>query len=121
MPGKEITDDLDLLLVVMPPPLKDALIRQSDLKNLIEIVLDLGRQPEAHFPGRALYLSNRPSRVRTSNMPFTGSVHSRRITGPALNERCTEFPASGTGETWLWVLRAVSAAPCMGPLMCCVT
>ena len=57
MPGKEITDDLDLLLVVMPPPLKDALIRQSDLKNLIEIVLDLGRQPEAHFPGRALYLS----------------------------------------------------------------
>ncbi len=58
MPGKEITDDLDLLLVVMPPPLKDALIRQSDLKNLIEIVLDLGRQPEAHFPGRALYLSD---------------------------------------------------------------
>ena len=57
MPGKEITYDLDLLLVVMPPPLKDALIRQSDLKNLIEIVLDLGRQPEAHFPGRALYLS----------------------------------------------------------------
>ena len=57
MPGKEITDDLDLLLVIMPPPLKDALIRQSDLKNLIEIVLDLGRQPEAHFPGRALYLS----------------------------------------------------------------
>jgi stage III sporulation protein SpoIIIAA len=58
LPGKEITDDLDLLLVVMPPPLKDALIRQSDLKNLIEIVLDLGRQPEAHFPGRALYLSD---------------------------------------------------------------
>src|SRR5688572_14777118 len=41
----------------MPPPLKEALARQSDLKNLIEIVLDLGRQPEAHFPGRALYLS----------------------------------------------------------------
>jgi stage III sporulation protein SpoIIIAA len=58
LPGKEITDDLDLLLGVMPPPLKDALIRQSDLKNLIEIVLDLGRQPEAHFPGRALYLSD---------------------------------------------------------------
>ena len=38
------------------PPLKDALIRQSDLKNLIEVVMDLGRQPEAHFPGRALYL-----------------------------------------------------------------
>ena len=58
MPGKEITDDLDLLLSVMPPVLKDALLRQSDLKNLIEIVLDLGRQPEAHFPGRAVYLSD---------------------------------------------------------------
>lgn len=58
MPGKEITDDLDLLLGVMPPPLKDSLARQSDLRNLIEIVLDLGRQPEAHFPGRALYLSD---------------------------------------------------------------
>src|SRR6187399_2075878 len=42
----------------MPPVLKDALLRQSDLKNLIEIVLDLGRQPEAHFPGRAVYLSD---------------------------------------------------------------
>jgi stage III sporulation protein SpoIIIAA len=58
LPGKEITDDLDLLLGVMPPHLKDALSRQSDLKNLIEIVMDLGRQPEAHFPNRALYLSD---------------------------------------------------------------
>jgi stage III sporulation protein SpoIIIAA len=58
LPGKEITDDLDLLLGVMPPHLKDALVRQSDLKNLIEIVMDLGRQPEAHFPNRALYLSD---------------------------------------------------------------
>jgi stage III sporulation protein SpoIIIAA len=59
LPGKEITDDLDLLLGVMPPHLKEALGRQIDLRNLIEIVLDLGRQPEAHFPGRALYLSER--------------------------------------------------------------
>lgn len=58
MPGKEITDDLDLLLGVMPPPLKDSLAHQSDLKNLIEIVMDLGRQPEAHFPNRALYLGD---------------------------------------------------------------
>src|SRR5262245_56890167 len=42
----------------MPPRLKDALGRQSDLKDLIEIVMDLGRLPEAHFPHRALYLSD---------------------------------------------------------------
>ena len=58
MPGKEITDDLDLLLGVMPPNLNSALSRQTDLKNLIEVVMDLGRQPEAHFPGRAVYLSD---------------------------------------------------------------
>jgi stage III sporulation protein SpoIIIAA len=58
LPGKEITDDLDLLLGVMPPPTKDALSRQPDLRNLIEVVMDLGRQPEAHFPNRAVYLSD---------------------------------------------------------------
>jgi stage III sporulation protein SpoIIIAA len=58
LPGKEITDDLDLLLLVMPPRLKDSLGRQPDLKDLIEIVMDLGRLPEAHFPHRALHLSD---------------------------------------------------------------
>jgi len=58
LPGKEITDDLDLLLGVMPPHIKDALARQSDLKNLIEVVMDLGRRPEAHFPGRAVHLAD---------------------------------------------------------------
>jgi stage III sporulation protein SpoIIIAA len=56
--GKEITDDLDLLLGVMPPPLKESLHRQPDLKNLVEVVMDFGRQPEARFPNRAIYLSD---------------------------------------------------------------
>src|SRR5262245_408892 len=58
LPSKEITDDLDLLLGVMPQKLQEALHRQSDLKNLVEVVMDLGRQPEARFPGRAIYLSD---------------------------------------------------------------
>jgi len=60
MPGKEITDDLDLLLRVMPPHLKDALDRLADLKTMVEVVLDLGRQPEARFPNRAVYLTEAP-------------------------------------------------------------
>jgi len=56
--GQEITDDLDLLLGVMPPHLKESLYRQADLKNLIEVVIDFGRQPEARFPSRAAYLSD---------------------------------------------------------------
>ena len=57
MPSKEITDDLELLLRVMPPHIRDSLHRQSDLKNLIEVVMDLGRPPEGRFPARALALS----------------------------------------------------------------
>jgi len=58
MPSKEITDDLELLLRVMPPHIRDSLHRQADLKNLIEVVMDLGRQPEGRFPSRAIYLSD---------------------------------------------------------------
>src|ERR1051326_7130578 len=57
LPSREITDDLDLLLRVLPPPIRETLHRQSDLKNLVEVVMDLGRQPEARFPARAVYLS----------------------------------------------------------------
>src|SRR5499426_1013472 len=56
LPSREITDDLDLLLRVMPPHIRESLHRQSDLKNLVEVVMDLGRQPEARFPARAVYL-----------------------------------------------------------------
>src|SRR5262245_61639995 len=58
LPSKEITDDLELLLRVMPPHIRDALHRKGDLKNLIEVVMDLGRQPEGRFPSRAIYLSD---------------------------------------------------------------
>jgi stage III sporulation protein SpoIIIAA len=58
MPSKEITDDLELLLRVMPPTIRDALHHQTDLKNLIEVVMDLGRPPEGRFPSRAVNLSD---------------------------------------------------------------
>src|SRR5712691_3219012 len=51
-----ITDNLDLLLEVLPSTVCTALQQQSDLETLLEVVLDLGRRPEARFPGRVLYL-----------------------------------------------------------------
>jgi stage III sporulation protein SpoIIIAA len=51
-----ITDNLESLLEVLPPRLADALLEQSDLEQLLEVVLDLGRTPEARFPARALAL-----------------------------------------------------------------
>ncbi|MGH9766238.1 MAG: AAA family ATPase, partial [Blastocatellia bacterium] len=51
-------DNLDLLLGVLPPHIRETIIREKGLETLIEIVLDLGRQPEARYPGRAIYLND---------------------------------------------------------------
>lgn len=53
-----ITDNLDLLLGVLPPNLRAALERGPDLDHLLEVVLDLGRKPEARFPNEALPLDD---------------------------------------------------------------
>ena len=51
----EITDNLDLLLGVLPPHLRAALERR-DPDELLEVIVDLGRKPEARFPdGATLY------------------------------------------------------------------
>ncbi len=43
------TDDLQLLLEVLPPHIRRKLESKSDFSSLIEIVLDLGRRPQARF------------------------------------------------------------------------
>jgi stage III sporulation protein SpoIIIAA len=53
--SRTITDNLDDLLAVLPPDLARA-IAPSERPDLIEIVLDLGRRPEARFTNRAAYL-----------------------------------------------------------------
>jgi stage III sporulation protein AA len=56
----EQTDDLALLLDVLPPSVRDALAARSDRDELIEVVLDLGRRPEARFPDRGAFLADEP-------------------------------------------------------------
>jgi stage III sporulation protein SpoIIIAA len=56
----EITDNLDLLLGVLPPRVRNETEQLDDLPSLLEVVLDLGRQPEARFPWRAVELSRDP-------------------------------------------------------------
>ncbi len=53
----KITDDLEDLLHVLPPPVRDALKQANRGDELIEIVLDLGRKPEARFTDGELTLS----------------------------------------------------------------
>ncbi|MDK2931832.1 MAG: hypothetical protein PWR07_1963 [Bacillota bacterium] len=66
---REITDNLDELLEVLPPRIRDRLERLGDLNDLLEIVLDLGRQPEARFPGgKFVYLGEEP--VKREDIEF---------------------------------------------------
>lgn len=44
-----VTDDLDVLCSVLPPHIQAELSKSGDAENLIEIVLDLGRLPEARY------------------------------------------------------------------------
>ncbi|MBI4674231.1 MAG: AAA family ATPase [Chloroflexi bacterium] len=44
-----LTDDLQVLISVLPPHIRTALIDINDPDNLVEIVLDLGRLPEARY------------------------------------------------------------------------
>ena len=53
----QITDNLDLLLEGLPPHLREALEQRADLETLLEVVLDLGRLPEARFPTGVVHLS----------------------------------------------------------------
>jgi stage III sporulation protein SpoIIIAA len=53
----KITDDLAALLNVLPTHLRDALDQANKGDDLLEVVLDLGRKPEARFTDRELTLS----------------------------------------------------------------
>lgn len=58
MSRREVVDNLTQLLECLPPHIRAALEAIPDLHRLIEIVLDLGRQPEARFPERFMYLTD---------------------------------------------------------------
>ena len=46
---QKITDDLEALLTVFPPEISHRLREFGDEGNLIEIIMDLGRRPEARY------------------------------------------------------------------------
>ena len=57
---QRVTDDLDRLLAVLPDPVGGALAGDPSREQLLEVVLDLGRIPEARYPGRAVSLGQVP-------------------------------------------------------------
>src|SRR5512147_2371408 len=57
MQHNNITDNLDILFDVLPPQVAEAVRQANENGNLLEIVLDLGRKPEARYTDRELILS----------------------------------------------------------------
>ncbi len=56
---RESIDDLDALLAALPREIVDAVHALPDKQALIEVVLDLGRRPEARFPDSEVALLDR--------------------------------------------------------------
>jgi stage III sporulation protein SpoIIIAA len=65
---RQITDDLDLLLQAIPPRVAEPLRGIEGKEGLLEIVLDLGRPPEARFPGREVILA--PDEVSDADINY---------------------------------------------------
>ena len=60
MGTQRVTDDLDRLLELLPDAVQEQLRPEEAREQLLEVVLDLGRLPEARYPGRALALGSTP-------------------------------------------------------------
>ncbi|MFN8522371.1 MAG: R3H domain-containing nucleic acid-binding protein [Chloroflexota bacterium] len=57
---RRVTDDLDLLLAVLPQRIREPIQEMADQQDLLEVVMDLGREPEARLPGREVLLGMEP-------------------------------------------------------------
>jgi stage III sporulation protein SpoIIIAA len=56
---KVVTDDLDALLDILPLHIREPLSQQPNHSELLEVILDLGRLPEARFPHKELVLNSK--------------------------------------------------------------
>ncbi len=68
---KVTNDDLDALLDILPPHIRQPLCQQEDISNLLEVVLDLGRPSEARFPHREIILS--PQEISQEDIDYVTS------------------------------------------------
>ena len=64
MTQKHITDNLDILMGVLPPEIANAVKRVDNSDNLIEIILDQGRVPTARFFNSEVKLLDREVTVQ---------------------------------------------------------
>ena len=63
-----VSDELDALLDILPPHIREPIYQQPDRSELLEVVLDLGRPPEARFPHRELIFD--PKEIEESDIDY---------------------------------------------------
>ncbi len=68
---KVISDDLDAFLDILPPHIRQPLQKEKDNAELVEVVLDLGRLPEARYSNRELVLS--PKEISDEDTEYVAS------------------------------------------------
>jgi len=68
---KVITDDLEAFLDILPPHIRQPLEKQNDNSDLLEVVLDLGRPPEARYSGQETILD--PKDIRQEDIDYVAS------------------------------------------------
>ena len=68
---QHIVDDLDAFLAALPPQIRHHLAQDPEVHDLIEVVMDLGRPPEARFPHRETVLS--PQEVTEEDIKYVTS------------------------------------------------
>ncbi|HIN14219.1 MAG TPA: AAA family ATPase [Dehalococcoidia bacterium] len=57
-PNAQVVDNLEAFIEIFPAEIAAALGEQKDIGDLLEVVLDLGRPPEARFPSEQVSLSD---------------------------------------------------------------
>ena len=57
-PNAQVVDNLEAFIEIFPAEIAAALGEQKDIGDLLEVVLDLGRPPEARFPSGQVSLSD---------------------------------------------------------------
>lgn len=65
----QITDELNKLLDVLPPNIYHHVKNHPECNHLIEVVMDLGRLPEARFPEYAIYLGT--TSISAADLEYT--------------------------------------------------
>ena len=57
-PNAQVVDNLEAFIEIFPAEISAALGERKDIGDLLEVVLDLGRPPEARFPSEQVSLSD---------------------------------------------------------------